>query len=89
MPVRSIRPNDERRWNYGQHTLDTVFTLVPFASFNVRAGLRFYKQDAVEGINGDTSRGTRRSWYYAPVFTVTWKPIAPLRITGELEHRSR
>lgn len=79
---------DTQRWDYGQHTLDTLLAFVPFSTLSVRAGVRFFKQDVVRQVNGSTAPGTRRSWFYTPVLEVSWKPSSKLRVSGELEHRT-
>jgi hypothetical protein len=80
--------SDILRWDFGMHTLDTVFGWVPFPKLSVRAGLRFFKEDIVSKVNGQEVQGTQRSWYYTPVIDVAWRPSPKLRLQGKFERRT-
>ena len=78
---------DSLRWDYGIHTLDTVITYSPFANLNIRAGVRFLKEDIVRKTNGLEDIGTQRSWDYSPLVNADWTPSKKFTLRGTFESR--
>lgn len=75
------------RWDFGIHTVDTVLSVVPRASLNIRAGLRFLKQDIVRKENDKLAPGTQRTWSYTPLVNVGWTPSKKFSLRGDFESR--
>ncbi|MBI3895204.1 MAG: hypothetical protein HY313_04670, partial [Acidobacteria bacterium] len=88
LPTAFDLGSDLLNWDFGIHTLDTVLAFVPLNTLSARAGLRFVKQDIVHQENGATALGTRRSWYYAPIFNISWRPSTKLKVMGQFEHQT-
>ena len=80
--------NSSNRWDYGTHNWDSMFSVVPFNSLSIRAGVRFTKQDVIRKTDGQIDDGTRRSWNYSPLVNVSWRPSQKFRITGQFEHQT-
>ena len=83
-----LSQNDSLRWDFGMHTVDTLVALVPHATFNLRGGVRFFKQNIVRKIDDRIERGTRRSKSYTPVFNFSWRPSRKFALRGHLEQRT-
>ncbi|HLA39020.1 MAG TPA: hypothetical protein VJ417_03445, partial [Candidatus Glassbacteria bacterium] len=83
-----VGQDENLRWDFGEHTLDFLLAVTPLDTLNVRAGLRFFKEDIVRKIEGRTAPGTQRSWFYTPVVNVSWRPSAKLSVRGQFEQRT-
>ena len=89
LPAPILASQDENlRWDFGEHTLDFLLAFAPLETLNVRAGLRFFKEDIVRKIEGRTAPGTERSWSYTPVVNVSWRPSSKLSVRGQFEQRT-
>ena len=87
-PVPVALGDHTQRWDTGLHTLDTQFAMTPYPALNLRAGLRFTKQDVVRKEDDQLASGTRRSWSYSPLVNASWRPSRMFRLTGQFEQRT-
>jgi hypothetical protein len=94
--IRAFRPDfpppvtvtdDNTRWDFGFHTLETLLTVVPIGKVSIRAGVRFMKEDIVRKTNGATDRGTQRSLSYSPIISAAWTPSKKFFIRGDFDSR--
>ena len=77
--------NDSLHWDFGQHTVDALLAFVPHTTFNVRGGLRIFKQDIVRKINNRTAAGTQRTKSYSPLVNFSWRPSRKFALRGQFE----
>ncbi|MBI4464572.1 MAG: hypothetical protein HY647_07700 [Acidobacteria bacterium] len=80
-----LSEDESLRWDFGMHTVDTMLAFVPHPTFNIRGGLRFFKQDIVRNINGQTAKGTRRTKSYSPLVNFSWRPSQKFAVRGQLQ----
>ena len=86
LPAPVLISRDESlRWDFGIHTVDTLLAFVPHPTFNIRGGLRFFKQDIVRKVNNRTAEGTQRTKSYSPLVNISWRPSRKFAVRGQFQ----
>jgi hypothetical protein len=78
---------DNTRWDFGIHTVDTLLVFTPVGGLSIRAGVQFLKEDIVATTNGETDIGTQRTKSYSPIANVAWIPSKKFSVRGGFQSR--
>ncbi len=87
LPAPVSLSQDNTRWDFGIHTVDTLLVFTPIRGLSIRAGVQFVKEDIVATTNGETDIGTQRTKSYSPIGNVAWTPGKRFSVRGGFESR--